>query len=497
MFAAAYVFLLGWVGWVATAPGLPPAALITHAAVLAPAGGGERGDVNSDGFPDWFDLLPFCQAWRQAVAGSPWPQAADLDGDERLTGPDAALFLQAALRGPAVTYRLYGLCFSPFLHGDPGQGANPTEHEVEYLLRGVAPYCERVRTFGATKAPGLVPRLAHQKGLGVAAACWLCGDHAADQQELNALLDLVDQGLVDLAIIGTETLYRHDLTSSQLIGYLQQAKSHGVPVTTNDTWNELLHHPEVMAECDVIMANFYPYWEGVSVERAVWALNAHYDELSEAAGGKQVIVGEAGWPSAGQTEGDAVPSPENAALFFLNFVSWARARHVSYYFFEAFDEQYKAQHEGEVGAHWGLWTADPRLKPGMAAVFRGETMADNWTNNPLPGEPGVQFDYVPPIGSHDDLRGHVTGVDPLRYRLAVYIYVGGWWNKPTWAAPLTEIDLKGHWTCDITTGGNDPQATRIAAFLVPKDFTPPSLSGDPNLPNSLYQNSVAHRIVDR
>ncbi len=77
------------------------------------------------------------------------------------------------------------------------------------------------------------------------------------------------------------------------------------------------------------------------------------------------------------------------------------------------------------------------------------------------------FDYVPPYGSSDNLQGHVVCVTPANYQVAVYLHVSGWWTKPTIAQPLTPLAANGRWTTDITTGGSDPLATDIAAFLVP------------------------------
>lgn len=112
--------------------------------------------------------------------------------------------------------------------------------------------------------------------------------------------------------------------------------------------------------------------------------------------------------------------------------------------------------------------------------------------------PAIEFTYVPPYGdNYHNLEGIVYCVDPADYMVAVYIYVSGWWTKPTWASPLTPIRSDGTWTCDITTGGNDPYATRIAAFLVPKGYIPTSMSGGPELPQELYDHSVAFKIVDR
>jgi hypothetical protein len=92
----------------------------------------------------------------------------------------------------------------------------------------------------------------------------------------------------------------------------------------------------------------------------------------------------------------------------------------------------------------------------------------------------------------------VWHASPAEYAVAVFIKVGsGWWTKPYWSKPLTSIDYDGSWTCDITTGGIDTQATAIAAYLVPASYNPPLASGQTALPLELEQNSVAKVIASR
>lgn len=110
---------------------------------------------------------------------------------------------------------------------------------------------------------------------------------------------------------------------------------------------------------------------------------------------------------------------------------------------------------------------------------------------------GIEFSYIPPYGSSDDLHGMATGVQSSDYRVAVYIYVGGWWTKPSFSSPLTTIQGDGSWTCDITTGGDDQNATRIAAYLVPDGYMPAQMSGGQTLPYGLEQNSAARTHVER
>ncbi len=114
-----------------------------------------------------------------------------------------------------------------------------------------------------------------------------------------------------------------------------------------------------------------------------------------------------------------------------------------------------------------------------------------------PGEPYIGFTHVPPIGSFENLEGEVLHVYPSDHRVAVYIYVSGWWTKPTFTDPLTTIQNNGSWTTDITTGGNDEQATRVAAYLVTEDYSPPLMSGGATLPAELDQNAVAKVEANR
>ena len=121
-----------------------------------------------------------------------------------------------------------------------------------------------------------------------------------------------------------------------------------------------------------------------------------------------------------------------------------------------------------------------------------------WAFSPsLASEPIIEFTYVPPYGSFEDLTGQVWNVNPPDYKVAVYIYVSGWWTKPYWDYPLTPINNDGTWTCDITTGGIDQNATKIAAFLVPDGYDPPLMYGGQTLSSELYQHSVAHVEVER
>lgn len=111
--------------------------------------------------------------------------------------------------------------------------------------------------------------------------------------------------------------------------------------------------------------------------------------------------------------------------------------------------------------------------------------------------PFIAFTFIPAFGSFDDLVGRVAGVVPAQYKVAVYIFVWGWYNKPSWENPATAIQANRTWVTDITTGGNDEQATKIAAFLIPVAYDPPVMNGETNLPQALYDQAVARVETER
>jgi len=330
---------------------------------------------------------------------------------------------------------------------------------------------------------------------------WLSRDQAANQLEIQNLIAAVHAGEVDVAVVGSETLQRGDLSQDQLISYMNQVRSAVPPsmdvqITTADTYWMLLNNPAVVSASDIFYANIYPFWESKSVRDAVVSLPSLHQTLLRAAQGKSVWYSEVGWPSAGNPRGEAVPSPENAAFYFSNVTDFARASNIPVFYFEAVDEPWKT--EASVGPHWGLFH-NGRLKPGMGDVFCGQT-DDSWRGELIdgPGQPSIELTTVPPLGTTQNLRGRISHLYTTQYKIGVYIKVGGgWWTKPTFANPYISLGFDGSWEADITTGGYDTQASDIAVFVVPLDYALPSSSGSGSLPAELSDQSVVWITVHR
>jgi glucan 1,3-beta-glucosidase len=73
--------------------------------------------------------------------------------------------------------------------------------------------------------------------------------------------------------------------------------------------------------------------------------------------GKEVAIGEVGWPSAGRMREGALPSPANQARFLYEVMADARREGYRVNVIEAFDQPWKRELEGTVGGYWGLFDA--------------------------------------------------------------------------------------------------------------------------------------------
>ncbi len=133
----------------------------------------------------------------------------------------------------------------------------------------------------------------------------------------------------------------------------------------------------------------------------------------------------------------------------------------------------------------------------------------NWKSLPLAlfwlaanagaAAPGILIINLPTYDTLQDVSGLVYGANPATVAVAVFIYVPGygWVTKPTCAQPLTAVQPDGRWTADITTGGSDRLATRIAALLVSTNYNQPCVDGSDVLSTTIYAQALASAIVTR
>ena len=258
---------------------------------------------------------------------------------------------------------MHGICFSAYEEGQkPGDVL--TEAQIRKRMEIIAPYTKWVRSFSCIEGNELIPKIAKEYGLKTLVGAWLGKNKFLNKKEIEGLIGLAKEGYVDIAAVGNEVLYRADLTKEELLEYIHQVKKAlpDIQVGYVDAYYEFRNHPDVSEVCDVILANCYPYWEGCHLDYSLLYMKQMYLQALQAGKGKKVIVSETGWPSQGSGYKDAHVSKTNAIRYFVNTQKWSQEEGIEVFYFTSFDESWKVDSEGDVGAYWGLWDKNEKLK---------------------------------------------------------------------------------------------------------------------------------------
>jgi exo-beta-1,3-glucanase (GH17 family) len=259
--------------------------------------------------------------------------------------------------------KIHGISFSPYVEGQ-GPGTELGEAQIVERLQVIAPYVRWVRSFSCTEGHELIPHLARERGLKTMVGVWLDDDLEHNEQELANAIEVAGSGDADILAVGNEVLLRGELSEDQLLEYLGRVKQAipGTPVGYVDAYFQFVDHPRVTEACDVLLANCYPFWEGCAAEHALLYMKDMYRRVVDVAHGKKVIVSETGWPNVGTATDGAVPSLESAIKYFVDTYRWAEEDGIEIFYFSSFDEAWKVDREGDVGAYWGLWDKDGNPK---------------------------------------------------------------------------------------------------------------------------------------
>ena len=282
---------------------------------------------------------------------------SDVDFSTRSESKQKTLFNNTLNKG------LHGICFSPYReHQDIDDTLS--ERQIVERMEIVAPYTKWVRSFSCTGGNEHIPKAARAKGLKTMVGAWIGDDKKENDKEITSLIRLAKKGLVDIAVVGNETLMRNDVSEQHILDYLAEVKKAlpEVKVGYVDAYYQFIQRPKLVDACDVLLINCYPFWEGCKIEFASSSLNEMYQATKNIANGKPVIVTETGWPNQGNDVGKSKPSPQNAMDYFVNAHLWAALEKAPMFYFSSFDESWKVHHEGDVGSRWGIWDKNEKRK---------------------------------------------------------------------------------------------------------------------------------------
>jgi exo-beta-1,3-glucanase (GH17 family) len=219
-----------------------------------------------------------------------------------------------------------------------------------------------VRTYSIEHGVDQVPAIAQRLGMKVMLGLWLSPDRAKDRMQIDTTIGLARRypDVVTSVVVGNEVLLRGDLSADDLVAIIGEVKAAvPCPVTYADVWEFWNRYPEIATVVDFVTIHLLPYWEDfpIPVDRAAAHVESIRRQMAARFPGKEVMIGEVGWPSAGRMREGALPSPANQARFLAEVMANARNAKYRVNVIEAFDQPWKRRLEGTVGGHWGLFDA--------------------------------------------------------------------------------------------------------------------------------------------
>lgn len=278
---------------------------------------------------------------------------------------------QVAIGDPTI----HCVSFAPFRDGQsPFDITTRIPYEqVEEDMTAIRKVTDCVRTYATDFGGQYVPPIARQLGMKVYLGIWIGDDEMRNRVQVETAVAFANRfpETIRAVIVGNEVLLRRDQSPAVLADFIKEVKSRvSVPVTYADVWEFWLKNRELADLVDFVTIHTLPYWEDIPI--AADKAAAHIDEtvkmVRKSFPGKEILIGEVGWPTAGRMREGALPSLSNQARLLSDVSRLAKAGDYKFNWIEVIDQPWKRKSEGTVGGYWGLFEAGketPKYMPGQ------------------------------------------------------------------------------------------------------------------------------------
>src|ERR1700742_4446342 len=249
-----------------------------------------------------------------------------------------------------------------------------TAEQISADLTELAKISDCVRTYSIDHGLDQIPELAAKAGLKVIQGIWLSSNRQKNAVQITTAVRLAKEypSTIIALVVGNEVLLRGEMSQSDLAATIRLVKAQvPVPVTYADVWEFWLRYREIYEAVDFVTIHILPYWEDFPI-RAKYAaahVQAIRHRMEVAFPGKEILIGETGWPSAGRMRDAALPSRTNQARVVSEILDLAKRADFRVNLVAAYDQPWKRELEGTMGGYWGLFDSVHRaLKypPGIA-----------------------------------------------------------------------------------------------------------------------------------
>lgn len=241
-----------------------------------------------------------------------------------------------------------------------------------------------VRTYSVIQGLEHVPKVAKELGMQVLMGIWIGRERDKNDIEIERAIRLAREypDTIRGIVVGNEVLLRREQSATQMAAYLDRVRAAvDVPVTYADVWEFWAENKPLAEHVSFVTVHILPYWEDhpVGIHDAIEHITGTAEQMRQMFHGKDVLIGETGWPSAGRQRMGAVASRVNEARFMREFGQAAADHDLNYNFIEGFDQPWKRGQEGAMGGNWGVFDSDGQPKfPATGPVAEDPTWYFGW-----------------------------------------------------------------------------------------------------------------------
>ncbi|RLN62647.1 hypothetical protein BBJ29_000993 [Phytophthora kernoviae] len=282
----------------------------------------------------------------------------------------------------ALDQKIYGLNYDLRQGPDWDPSKCKSSDTIASDLKILADITSNVRTYSLSDCDvSGVLKAAKELSLTVWLGVWVSEDSKVYDAEVAAFKKLISSNLIDDNVVGinvgSEAVYREDITAEQAIKYVTDFKKVmsendiKVPISITDIIDTFVQYPDMLKAGDIVTINQFPFWEKIEADKAVAQFNKRIQPLLKLAGDMEVIISETGWPTGGSATNGSVASEENGAIYLNDFYDLATEKGWKYYYFAGFDTPYKEKQADDattVESHFGIYDDKGNMKPAYESL---------------------------------------------------------------------------------------------------------------------------------
>ena len=189
-----------------------------------------------------------------------------------------------------------------------------------------------MRTYSIELGLDQVPEIAQRHGLKVMQGLWLSSQPDENRVQIDTTVALAKQypDVIRAVVVGNEVLLRGEMSAADLADTIREVKAQvPMPVTYADVWEFWLRNRDARRTRSISSPSISCRTGRTSRSRRGRPppmSTSIRQQVAAAFPGKEILIGEVGWPSAGRMREGALPSPANQARVLQEMVALAQAR---------------------------------------------------------------------------------------------------------------------------------------------------------------------------